>query len=114
MKQGKVWGETEEIFVNGTVSVNYLTIKEGGFCSKHKHNFKSNRFYVINGGLKVKIWTKEGIEDETALGPGESCNIEPGVFHQFKAPIDTECIEIYEAKLHEPDIERKSTGGIEK
>lgn len=110
MKQGKVWGETEEIFNNGVVSINHLKIKKGGYCSEHCHRRKSNIFFVISGNLIIKIW-RDGGTDETVVYLGESSKIEPGVYHQFKAFTDVECLEIYETELQSEDIERRTVGG---
>jgi len=111
MKQGKIWGETEEIFNDGKVSVHYLWIKEKGYCSEHQHVGKSNLFYVISGQLEISIWREKGV-DKTIIGNGESSFVPPGVYHKFKAIYDTECIEIYETKLDPDDIERRVLGGI--
>jgi len=110
-KQGKIWGETEEIYNNGIVSVHHLKIKKGGYCSEHRHDYKSNRFFVISGNLQIRIWNGDDVDD-TVIWPGESCEIEPLVYHQFKALTDVECLEIYEVKLVEPDIERRKKGGM--
>jgi len=110
MKQGKIWGETEEIFNNGIVSINHLKIKKGGYCSEHCHKTKSNIFFIISGNLAIKNCRDGGI-DETVIWPGESSKIEPGVYHQFKALTDVEGFEIYEVELKEKDIERRSVGG---
>jgi len=111
-KSGKVWGETEEIFNNGVVSVNHLKIKKGGFCSEHLHNRKSNMFFIVNGNLLIRTWKAEGIVDEIVIWPGESTTIEPGVYHQFRAQTDVECFEIYDVELKGNDIERRTTGGM--
>ena len=112
MKQGKIWGETEELFNSGTVSVHRLKIKKGGFCSEHCHKSKSNFFFVIQGNLKLSVWTKGGEVDDTVIWPGESTEILPGVYHKFTALTDVECIEIYEVKFKDEDIERRIEGGI--
>lgn len=114
MKQGKVWGETEEIFNNGIVSIHHLKIKKGGFCSEHFHKYKSNIFFVVSGNLRIDIWTKEGIEDSTVVWQGEKTEIPPGVLHRFKGLTDVECFEIYEVKLRGEDIERQTVGGMDK
>ena len=111
-KQGKIWGTTQEIFNNGIVSINYLKIMKGGYCSEHRHKKKSNLFFVITGNLKIEIWQSNSTKDETVLWPGEMATIESGVWHRFKALTDVECLEIYEVKLFE-DIERRTTGGVE-
>ena len=112
MKQGKIWGKTEEIFSNGIVSVNHLKIKKGGFCSEHYHRFKSNLFFVLSGNLRLTIWTPEGKDDDTVIWPGESSEIPPSVYHKFIALTDVECLEIYETKLRGEDIERRTEGGL--
>ena len=112
-KQGKVWGETEEIFNNGIVSVNHLKIKKGGYCSEHFHKRKRNTFFIISGNLSIKIWRGDDF-DETVIWAGESTVIEPQVYHQFKALTDVECIEMYEVDLKGPDIERRTVGGKKK
>lgn len=109
-KQGKVWGWTEEIYNNGVISINYLDIKEGGYCSEHKHYKKSNIFYVLEGQLAIEIW-REKTKDETILKEGQSTRIEPGVFHRFWALTPVKCIEIYEVELKKDDIERRTIGG---
>jgi len=110
-KAGKVWGETEEIFNNGVVSVNHLKIKQGGFCSEHCHEKKSNMFFVTTGNLLIRIWRDDNI-DEIVVWAGESTTVEPGVYHQFRAQTDVECFEIYEVKLKGEDIVRRTTGGM--
>jgi len=110
-KQGKVWGETEEIFNSGTVSVHHLKIKKGGFCSDHCHKSKSNIFFVLQGNLKLSALTDKGEVDDTVIWPGESTEILPGVYHKFTALTDVECLEIYEVKFRGEDIERETEGG---
>ena len=114
MKQGKVWGTTEEIFNNGIVSVHRLKIEKDGYCSKHTHQFKSNLFHVISGNLKIEQWTNPVDHDDTVVVTGEKCEIPPLVWHRFKALTDVECIEIYEVKLRGEDIVRDGHGGIER
>ena len=113
MKQGKIWGETEEIFNNGITSVHHLKIKKGGFCSEHRHRFKSNIFFVLSGNLKLTIWTSKDKDDDTVVWPGESSEIPPGMYHKFTALTDVECLEIYETKLRGEDIERRAEGSVE-
>ena len=110
-KQGKVWGETEEIFNNGIISIHFLKINKGGYCSEHSHDFKSNIFFVIQGNLKISIWNQEKVSDDTVLWAGESCEIPPKVFHKFEAMTDVDCLEIYETKLRGEDINRRTQGG---
>ena len=115
MKQGKVWGETEQVFNDGTISVNFLEIKKGGFCSEHQHSQKMNMFYVISGHLQVSQWpgASEGEQpDITGLKAGQSTTVPVGSWHMFRAIEDTICLEIYEIRFSGPDITRRSHGGV--
>ena len=48
---GKVWGQTELVFANSNIEFHRIDISKGGICSKHKHNYKFNSFYVVSGKL---------------------------------------------------------------
>jgi len=110
--QGKVWGETAEIYSDKTVSVHFLKINSGGYCSEHLHTFKETRFCVLEGAVLIRTWREPGsLVDETRLMPGSLYVCPPGVWHQFEAIKDSRVIEIYTAGLHEPDIERRTQGG---
>ena len=109
---GKIWGLTTEFFRCQTVSAHYLQIKKGGFSSLHKHDIKANVFYVVKGRLSITQEMGLGVSDVTVLTAGQSTVIPPGIFHQFRADLDTECIEVYQASLTDPDIDRKTVGGM--
>lgn len=120
MRQGKEWGYTTKFFCNALFSAHHLEIKEGGFCSEHKHEFKTNEFYVMSGKLEIIIFRENPkhpmmpeVEDKTILTEGQSTAIPPGVWHKFKGITDVECIEVYHVFLQEPDIERRTKGGLE-
>ena len=49
MKAGKVWGQTELLEANGVLEFHRIEAKAGGVCSKHKHKFKWNGFFVAKG-----------------------------------------------------------------
>jgi mannose-6-phosphate isomerase-like protein (cupin superfamily) len=117
VKHGKVWGETELVFTNGdTCSVHILRIRKGGHCSEHQHLHKSNVFVILSGRLEITQWPKgtdvESIEDITILGPDETTDIHPGIWHTFRALEDTVCIELYHGRLFDDDIKRRTQGGV--
>jgi len=112
MRQGKAWGYTTEFFRNAMVSAHHLKIKMGGFCSEHRHEYKFNSFYVISGRLELVIWREKDAKDVTVIGPGQSSAIPPGFFHKFRGLTDVECVEMYQVLLIEPDIERRTEGGL--
>lgn len=119
MKQGKIWGLTQEILRTRTVSAHHISAQAGGFCSEHRHEFKSNIFYVISGRLLITIWREvdgphgpQEIPDQTEIAAGELTAVPAGAWHKFEALENTEAIEFYTVALQDPDIERRSTGGI--
>lgn len=113
MRQGKNWGYTTEFFRNAMVSAHHLEIRKGGYCSEHRHEHKYNIFYVISGKLEITIWRDVGKIDVTIISAGQATAVSPGFYHKFKALTDVHCIEVYQVLLIEPDIDRRSRGGIE-
>ncbi len=115
MKQGKVWGTTQEAMNNGRVSAHLLRVEAGGYCSEHRHAEKTNLFLVISGSLEILVWPAGADEgqkpDMTILGPGETTVIRPGDWHRFRALEDAVAIEIYEGNLAGEDITRRTPGG---
>lgn len=111
--QGKVWGTTKCLFANCGSEVHEIHAIKGGYCSKHKHLNKHNRFYVQSGKLQIITWTATG-EDKVVIGPGEFTDVPPGVFHRFRALEDTTCLEIYWTNdINSADIVREDIGGYE-
>jgi len=116
VKQGKAWGVTRKIYKGPVNELHHISAKKGGFCSEHRHK-KYNLFYVISGKLEISIWRDENAkipEDVTILNSEEVSAVPPGFYHKFRALEDTECIELYYALLEDPDIERRTQGGMEK
>lgn len=111
MKQGKVWGVTELIHANGVLEFHRISIDAGGTCSKHRHKYKWNGFFVESGKLLVRAWKNDyDLVDETVLEAGEFTQIKPGEFHQFEALEDTVAFELYWAEFDHSDIERETVG----
>ena len=112
MIAGKVWGKTKEIFKNANLEFHSIHFKGGYQCSEHRHQSKSNGFYVVTGKMKVKVWQNEYEHcDETILEPGDFTIVKPGLFHQFVGLEDGIAFELYWADLLHDDIERLTTGG---
>jgi len=47
----------------------------------------------------------------TVLTAGQTSAVSPGFYHKFEGLEDTECIEVYQVLLIEPDMERRTQGG---
>lgn len=113
--QGKVWGVTTPLFNKNNVELHIAKINKGGYCSKHLHKFKYNRFIVLEGKLKVTIWKNYGteiLEDVSILDHSQECTVSPGDYHKFEALEDTTALEVYWVELSEADIHRQDHGGI--
>lgn len=112
-KIGKVWGWTKPVFQSETCEVQHLKARKGWACSDHEHLGKHNLFYVLRGRLKV-VTEKDGLADETVLGPGEMTEVRAGCRHRFEALTACELIELYWVALDPDDIRRYSQGGESK
>ncbi len=112
MIAGKVWGQTELIHANGVLEFHRIDFQAGGVCSKHKHQFKWNGFYVMSGRMKVRVWQKDqqDLVDETILGPGDFTRVKPGYMHQFEGIEDGVAFELYWAEFNHDDIQRETIG----
>jgi len=108
---GKVWGETASLFCQNNIEIHYINANKGGYCSKHHHVHKYNKFVVLKGKLLVRIWKDYGLVDETVLNAHHSCEVPPGSVHQFEALEDTEALEIYWTEIAPSDIIRENVGG---
>lgn len=110
-RNGKVWGTTQCLFSGENSEFHIIEAKKGGYCSKHKHLHKYNRFFVLSGKLEITCWNST--EDKTILGPNEYTDVPPGVSHRFKALEDTICFEVYWTEKITTDIVREDNGGME-
>ena len=88
-----------------------IDFKAGGVCSKHKHKYKWNGFYVVSGKMIVRVWKDDqGLVDETLLNAGDWTRIKPGEYHQFEGVEDGIAFELYWAQFDHDDIEREYSG----
>jgi mannose-6-phosphate isomerase-like protein (cupin superfamily) len=111
IKKGKIWGDTTEIFTKNNVSIHRICTKKDYCCSKHKHSFKHNLFYVESGKVKIQHWQQDyDLLDETILNQGEMTTVPPGHYHKFISLEDSIVYEIYYVELLENDIQREDCG----
>ena len=91
MKAGKVWGQTELLEANGVLEFHRIEAVAGGVCSKHKHKFKWNGFFVESGEMIIRVWKGDyDLVDEAV----------------------TDCVafELYWAEFDHDDISRETVG----
>jgi len=112
--QGKIWGNTSNLFSKNNVEINRIVCNKGGFCSKHRHTSKYNMFFVEKGTLEINVWKNDyNLVDKTILKAQQNCIVAPGEYHTFRCfEEDTVAFEIYWVEINPDDIERKSVGGI--
>lgn len=111
MKYGKVWGTTELLFKHNGVEVHRIFIKKGFACSKHKHNMRSNAFYVEQGDLVIQVWKNDyRLIDSTRLLNGQRTGVPAGEYHSFFALKNTVALEWYWIENMNKDISRKDHG----
>jgi quercetin dioxygenase-like cupin family protein len=110
--QGKVWGKTQPLFLKNNVEIHRIEAKQGGYCSKHKHEHKYNAFFIEQGQLKITIWKNDyDLIDETIISDQQMSVVKPGEYHKFEALEDTIAYEIYWTELETDDIVRETCGG---
>ena len=110
--EGKVWGSTALIAEKNNVEIHRIEIKEGGYCSKHKHNFKVNLFYCESGCIDIIVWKNDyDLVDVTTLRAGEMTTVPAGEYHRFECKEPAVVYEIYWVELPAKDIEREDHGG---
>lgn len=111
MIAGKVWGETELVEANNALEFHRIEMHTGGVCSKHKHEFKWNGFYVESGSMLVRVWQNDyDLVDETILTAGSYTKVKPGLYHQFECLKSGVAFELYWAEFNHNDIVRETVG----
>lgn len=110
--EGKVWGNTCNIFNKNGISIHRIEVNKGGYCSKHKHEHKYNSFFIESGKLKIKVWKNDyDLVDETIIIKSQTTIVRPGEMHMFEALEDTVAYEIYWTECSQYDIIRENVGG---
>lgn len=123
----KPWGICQHC-ADGPVEVDLLEVKNGGYSSIHRHNGKTNLFLLISGAVDVLVFDRipewvAGREDEasTTCEPdrvlqlrdyGDTAQIAPGIWHQFRVLADAVIVEVYFSAFPDPsDIQRATMNG---
>lgn len=116
MKSGKIWGQTEAIVQNSSLELHRIEVHPDTHCSKHKHSYKWNGFYVEKGRIGIRVWKNDyDLVDETILEAGDYTEVKPGDYHQFFAVGSEMAVvfEVYFANFQHEDIVRESVGGFD-
>ncbi len=109
-----LWGTKQNLYYATNVCIDRLFIVKGGYCSRHKHSVKCNRFWVESGVLKLIVEYGKEIK-EHLLGPTspeQGLDIPPRRIHRFEALSECIVIEVSSAACIDNDIYRYDTGGV--
>lgn len=113
----KVWGSVRHAFNSDACGVSVLHTAAGGYCSRHHHVDRVNRFLVVSGKIRVKLYTEQGEPDTSyLLSPGEVLDVPAGTIHRFDVVEPGIVVEVYYparpgAKVRFNDIHRLDSGG---
>lgn len=111
-RNGKIWGVTQLGFALNGVEAHAIHVEAGGYCSRHSHVSKWNRFQVLRGRLMVRLYINgDGSSDDTIVGVGQVTDVPPGVRHEFEALEDVIAVEYYWTVIDGGDIDRGGTQG---
>lgn len=104
----KIWGFKYRLLETATTVVDLLTLKKGGFCSWHYHDFKYNLFIVLEGKILIET------EDYTkVLLKNDYYAVSPKIKHRFIAKSKAKLMEVmYTNPVLEDDIIREKQGGL--
>lgn len=112
--QEKAWGWTRPITESSERSLHELRVEEGGYCSIHIHEYRTNIFYVQDGKISV-AWLNQGRWSERFLTPSKKLEIPAGVPHLFKVWESGSVFEEYlpanGGPVRNSDIKRFREGG---
>lgn len=103
----KTWGNKCNVFQSDLCEVSILDLNSNQRCSWHRHQTKSNQFYVLRGELFIK--TEWGVQK---VDEGQIFTVRPGEWHEFQTH-EKPCLvqEIMYVQYNPEDIERKILGG---
>ncbi len=114
----KDWGRVAHVLISEQCIVSHLEVEAGGYCSTHRHRYRTNLFFVITGKIQVDTF---GTNPEChIIERGESAFVEAGTFHRFEVIESGTVIEVYgpgeglDPKVSIDDIDRLNQGGMKK
>ena len=112
----KWWGKARHAFDSPHCAVSILYTELGGYCSRHFHKHRVNRFLVISGSLDVVTYSGNLEETRERLGPGDVMDIESNIVHRFEVIEPGIVLEVYwpsspGVSVRLDDIERLDIGG---
>jgi mannose-6-phosphate isomerase-like protein (cupin superfamily) len=114
-EEQKAWGTARHVFATPYCAVSVLKTEDGGFCSRHIHKERVNRFLVVSGSIDVVTYTPSGKFEisRDRLNPGDMRDVNAWVVHSFEVVEPGIVVEVYwpSAEVRLDDIQRITLGG---
>ena len=111
----KSWGFKYIVHDSPSCQVHLCCIKKGGYSSWHHHDYRFNRFIVLEGKLRIKTIYKITKGRNYTIGDDEESrkfDVKPGIRHKFIALTDVQLLEVYYTVCSDKDIIRQDKGGM--
>lgn len=117
----KVWGTAMHVFNSSFAAVSILQTIAGGYCSRHSHKQRVNRFIVQSGAIDVVEYDAGGDVETSRLRmyAGDVHDVEAEVVHRFEVVVSGVVVEVYfpahpGGMVYAGDIDRIDVGGMNK
>lgn len=126
----KKWGREEWLVNFPLYCGKLLYLDRNAYCSVHKHDIKTESFFVLKGLVELKYCTTPRTENDTfdftdygnnkddisfpqvqILREGDSFHIEPGLYHQFFGLRDSIILEISTEHFEEDSVRLTNSRG---
>lgn len=105
----KIWGVRQRLLKTKQAEIDLLKLEKRTKCSWHTHQFKTNRFILIYGDVRIN--TGFGSHKLVTFEPFD---VEPPLIHEFEVKRNSLMIEIAyvnEGEIDPDDIKRLRQGG---
>lgn len=117
----KVWGTAMHVFNSNFVAISILQTIAGGYCSRHSHKQRINRFIVQSGAIDVVEYDASGENEISRIRmiAGDVHDVETEVVHRFEVVSSGVVVELYfptcpGGTISSDDIDRIDVGGMNK
>lgn len=124
-QETKAWGYAEhgvmwDPIAKDNNDVSKIKVKQGGYCSSHKHRLNDNVFVMLEGILRICFYELDKknsdhliLKEWQDLRPFDIITVEAGTIHSFFALEESRALELYFGAGTREDIVRFNEGGID-
>ena len=111
----KVWGSVRHAFGSPHCAVSVLHTALGGYCSRHWHKDRINRFLVVTGAIEVVYYSQDKETARVPLTAGDQLDVPAEQIHRFEVIEPGIVVEVYwpsnSGQVQAADIHRLDSGG---